>query len=145
MLYALFSLFSPYKQAEPFTPSQDQRTTFTSSEADSLPFSAILPPATTALSAVPIFDHTGDLALYLVVGTTQRHFTYVRFCSSISLPSLFSSLNFLHEQGSQEEEFIGGVGSIVLGSLLQSKILAADNAKLAFVRPSLSHVDSFLN
>jgi hypothetical protein len=46
-----------------------------------------------------------------------------------------SSLTGFDEQGVPEERFVGGVGAIVLGSLLQSKILAADEAKLRFVRP----------
>jgi hypothetical protein len=74
----LLSFSLSTSQAEPPPLSQDQRTTFTSSEADSLPFSAILPANTTSCAAVPIFDHTGEIALFLIVGSKQRHYTYVR-------------------------------------------------------------------
>ncbi|GAA6005291.1 hypothetical protein JCM10207_002928 [Rhodosporidiobolus poonsookiae] len=74
--------------------------------------SSIVPPDTTSMIAAPIFDHEGEPALYVVVGSRQRYFAY--------------------EQPA-DERFITGIGAMVLGSMLQEKILAADQAKLAFV------------
>ncbi|GAA6044005.1 hypothetical protein JCM8097_000190 [Rhodosporidiobolus ruineniae] len=74
-------------------------------------FSALVPADTTALLTVPIFDHEGEPALYVIVGSRERY-------------------NVFEES---DERFVNGVGGILMGSLLQERILAADQAKLAFV------------
>lgn len=75
------------------------------------PLASILPPQTSAMLAVPLFDHDGDPSLFLITGSYARHFEYE--------PS--------------DERFLRNIGGVVLTGLLQEKILQADQAKLRFV------------
>ncbi|GAA5971458.1 hypothetical protein JCM11641_008359 [Rhodosporidiobolus odoratus] len=77
----------------------------------STPFLPLIPDGATALASVPIFDHEGEPALYVVIGSRQGH-------------AFFEP---------PDERFITGIGTILLSALLQEKILAADQAKLAFL------------
>lgn len=65
----------------------------------------------TAVIGAPVFDHEGEPTLYVVVGSRQKHFQFE----------------------TADAKFVQGVGAMLVAGLLQEKILAADQAKLAFV------------
>lgn len=73
--------------------------------------SALLPSRTTATIAVPVFDHEGEPALFMVCGSTQPHFEFE--------PS--------------DEHFVSSIGAILIAGQSQERILAADKAKTSFV------------
>ncbi|GAA5831155.1 hypothetical protein JCM11251_007775 [Rhodosporidiobolus azoricus] len=94
----------------------NERTGYASPEVWETPLSAILPPKTSSYIARPIFDNEGEPALLVVVGSRERHFVF----------------------DDSDERFVTTVGGILMAAILQEKILAADEAKLAFVG-SISH------
>ncbi|GAA5873951.1 hypothetical protein JCM3774_004049 [Rhodotorula dairenensis] len=75
------------------------------------PLAAFLPDDTSAVITVPLFDHEGVPALFIVVGSQSPHFEYE--------PS--------------DQRFVQNVGGVLIAGLLQEKILQADQAKLRFV------------
>ncbi|GAA5903441.1 hypothetical protein JCM6882_006549 [Rhodosporidiobolus microsporus] len=93
----------------------NRRTTWASSDVETSPLAPLL-PGITAHIAIPFFDHDGEPALYVIIGSRERHFAYV----------------------DSDEGFAKGVGAILMAAMLQEKIVAADQAKLAFVG-SVSH------
>ncbi|GJN87781.1 hypothetical protein Rhopal_000736-T1 [Rhodotorula paludigena] len=83
----------------------------TSSPVLPTPLVDILAPDVTAVIGAPVFDHEGEPTLYVVVGSRQKHFQFE----------------------TADAKFVQGVGAMLVAGLLQEKILAADQAKLAFV------------
>ncbi|GAA5861955.1 hypothetical protein JCM1840_006887 [Sporobolomyces johnsonii] len=72
---------------------------------------SILPSDSTAALAIPVFDHSGQPALFVVLGSRQPHFQFE--------PS--------------DGQFAADVGSIIVGSWLRQRIYEADQAKLSFL------------
>lgn len=95
-----------------------QRTTFTlpappTTKPARLPTSLadLLPEGTTAAIAVPVFDHEGEPALFMICGSMQPHFEFE--------PS--------------DEQWVASIGAILIAGQSQERILAADQAKTSFV------------
>ncbi|GAA5903437.1 hypothetical protein JCM6882_006548 [Rhodosporidiobolus microsporus] len=92
-----------------------RRTSWASSAAEASPFAPLL-DGIQAYVATPIFDNDGEPALYVIIGSKERHFAYE----------------------DSDERFINGIGGLLMAAMLQERIVAADQAKLAFVG-SVSH------
>ncbi|GAA5903432.1 hypothetical protein JCM6882_006547 [Rhodosporidiobolus microsporus] len=89
----------------------NERTSWAAPDAKNTPLATILPHGTTAYIASPIFDHDGEPALYVIVGSRERHFVYE----------------------DSDERFVSAIGGILMAAMLQEKIVVADQAKMAFV------------
>lgn len=85
------------------------------------PLLGILTPDVKAIVAVPVFDHEGEPAIYVVVGSRKQHFQYE----------------------TTDQRFVQSVGALLVAGMLQERILAADKAKQAFLS-QVSHGASFL-
>ncbi|GAA5846560.1 hypothetical protein JCM9279_006741 [Rhodotorula babjevae] len=75
------------------------------------PLLGILAPDVKAVVAVPVFDHEGEPAIYVVVGSRKQHFQYE----------------------TTDQRFVQSVGALLVAGMLQERILAADKAKQAFL------------
>lgn len=75
------------------------------------PLAGVLTSDVKAIVAVPVFDHEGEPAIYVVVGSRKQHFQYEL----------------------TDQSFVQSVGALLVAGMLQERILAADKAKQAFL------------
>ncbi|GAA5831157.1 hypothetical protein JCM11251_007776 [Rhodosporidiobolus azoricus] len=93
-----------------------KQTSWATPAVSTFPLAAVLPPNLSACVAAPIFDNEGNPALYVIVASRERHFSFEE----------------------SDDRFVSSVGGILMAAMLQEKLCLADEAKLAFVG-SVSH------